>query len=306
MVTKEVLAHGAEEAAERESARDSAATIGDYRLLFMLVGTLAGAAIAGTSYKVAATPADRDPWLIFLLIAAILGAAAGEAFGFGLSRWFETRSYHAIQLWRVALSVLIVLVIAAALIASTPYVFGDKDSLTPRGIALSSLAIVGGLPTAATLAAIKQVVEDPLPGTPGEQLTTLLRLRQTATRMLSQLGVLVLLIMAVNGAAAEWGTIQQNPKVVVFSGVVASFIIAIMYVPASSAMRRRGAIYMERNFSLAHVPPDELAGAAENKQKLEKMLGLDQTTFGELKAGFVVLTPIAVGLIATVAKGLAD
>ncbi len=300
MVTQRAFDYGVTE--DPHAPRDDAGSVGDYRLLCMLLGTLIGAGIASLSFKLADSPAERDQWLIFLLIAGLLGAAAGEAFGFGMSRWFEVQQYHSIKRWRVTLSVVMVLIIAAALIASTNYVFANKETLTSRGIALSALAIAGGLPTAATLAAIKQVCADPLPGGPGAQLSAMLRLRQMSTRMLSQLGVLVLLIMGVNGAAANWGDIQQNPKVVIFSGVVASFIIAIMYVPTASALRRRGAIFVGRHFSLADTPTDQLASAAEDRQKLEKMLGLDQTTFGELKAGFVVLTPVVVGLVATLLK----
>lgn len=284
--------------APEDERPNDAASVGDFRLLTMLIGTLIGAGIAATAYPGEKHP-GLDQWLIFVLIAALLGAAAGEAFGFGMSRWYEVKQYHVIKGWRVWLFLLIVLTIASGLIASTDLVLGGEKTLTERGIALSALAIVGGLSAAATLAAIKQVAADPLPGSPGSQLTAILRLRRISSRLLSQLGVLVLLIMAVNGAA--WG-FEQNPNVIIFSGVVASFVIAIMYVPTASALRRRGAIFVERHFSLADVEPAQLVTAAEDRQKLEKMLSLDQTTFGELRAGLVVLTPVAVGLVATLFK----
>lgn len=278
-------------------------TIGEYRLITMLLGTVVGAAIAATSwYDQAIAETERTKWLIFVLVAGLLGAAAGEAFGFGLGRWKEVKRYHVIRRWRVWLSLVVVLAVAAGLISSARYVFGDPQNLTPRGIALAALAILGGLSSAATLAAIRQVVADPLPGSPGVQLTALMRLRQMSARMLSQLGVLVLLIMGVNAAAVGWGQTAQNPAVVMFSGVVASFVIATIYVPTASALRRRGSIFVEQNFSLARVPADGLAEAAEDRQKMEKMLGTDQTTFGELKAGLVVLTPVVVGLLASFFK----
>jgi hypothetical protein len=83
---------------------------------------------------------------------------------------------------------------------------------------------------------------------------------------------------------------------------VASFVIATIYVPTASALRRRGSIFVERHFSLADAGTSELVEKAEERQKLEKMLGLDQTTFGELKAGFVVLTPIVVAFLASFLK----
>jgi hypothetical protein len=104
----------------------------------MLIGAVTGAAIAATSHPTVA--AEQQKWLIFTLSATLLGIAAGEAFGFGLSRWAEVKQYHVIKRWRVWLSVFIVLLIAAGLVASTPYLFEGSENLTENGIALSTLA----------------------------------------------------------------------------------------------------------------------------------------------------------------------
>ncbi|MDI1461793.1 hypothetical protein QEZ54_12490 [Catellatospora sp. KI3] len=267
-------------------------TVGDFRLLAMVVGAAGAGAIAATS---------DDHTMVFLLLAALLGAAAGEAFGFGLSRWAEVVRLHRVVRWRVWLSVLTVLVIACTLVALTPVLVPGTpgtNNLTERGIGLSAVAIGGGLSSAATLAAVKQVASFRLAGTPGQQLDALLRLRTMCTRMLSQLGILVLLVMGVNAAATGFGA-KLDTGVVLFSGVVASFVVGTMYTPTAAMLRRRGALFMAEHFSLADVPAAELVDAAENKAKLEKMLGLDQTTIGELKAALVVLSPIVVGLIAT-------
>jgi hypothetical protein len=290
----------------QEDRPDVRSSVGDIRLFTMVLGGLIGAGVAATSYSVG----DRDKWLIFAIIAALLGIASGEAFGFGLSRWAEVKQYHTIKRWKVWFSLTTVLLLACGLIAATPFIFGDKslaqtaptDNLTPNGVALSALAILGGLSTAATLAAIKQVVADPLPGSPGQQLDALLRLRRISSRLLSQLGLLVLLVMAVNAAALGWGEATQDRNVVIFSGVVASFVVATMYVPTASNLRRRGSLYVDRHFALDGVAPSALITAADDRIKLEKMLGLDQTTFGELKAGLVVLTPVVVGILASLVK----
>lgn len=298
MIQQRSLAYTAPEAQiEDDETPGPTVGVGDIRLVTMVLGAVIGAAIAATSHP--ASRADQQKWLIFALIATLLGVAAGESFGFGMSRWAEVKEFHVIKRWRVWLSVLIVLLIAAGLVAATPYIFHGARNLTKNGISLSALAIIGGLPIALTLAAIKQVVADPLRGSAGQQLDALLRLRRMAARMLSQLGLLVLLVMGVNAAAYDWGTNQQDPNVVIYSGVVASFVVGMMFVPTASTLRKRGAIYVERYFPLGNVPTGQLIIAADDRQKLEKMLGLDQTTFGELKAGFVVLTPVVVGLVAS-------
>lgn len=295
-------------AAAADAREASNWSIGDFRLLTMMIGTVVGGGIALTN----SSRADR---MIFVLVAALLGAASGEAFGFGLSRWVEVRGMHVIVRRRVWFSVLTVIAVAAALIAATPVLLPevsggaalsilDEKNLTGRGIALSALAIIGGLPTAATLAAVKQVAADPLPGTPGQQLDALLRLRRMCARMLSQLGILVLLVMGVNAAARTVGTVDLDPGVVIFSGVVASFVVGTMYAPTAATLRRRGQIFVERHFALDQVPVAELVEAAENKGKLEKLLSLDQTTFGELKAGLVVLSPVVAGAVALMIQNL--
>jgi hypothetical protein len=301
MIQQRSLAYTAPDA-QADEAPGRTVGVGDIRLFTMIVGAVIGAALAMRSHPSVAD--QQQKWLIFTLAATLLGVAAGEAFGFGLSRWAEVKQYHVIKRWRVWFSVLIVLAVAAGLVTATPYLFNGSENLTDNGIALSALAVVGGLPIALTLAAIKQVVADPLPGNAGQQLDALLRLRRMASRMLSQLGLLVLLVMGVNAAALDWGLQTQNPNVVIYSGVVASFVVAVMYVPSASTLRKRGAIYVERNFPLGNVSTGQLITAADDRQKLEKMLGLDQTTFGEIKAGFVVLTPVVVGLIASFIPGL--
>jgi hypothetical protein len=124
-------------------------TVGETRLLTMLMGTVTGVAIAASSWKQMEGDSERNKWLIFLLVAGLLGAAAGEAFGFGLNRWREVTRYHRIRLWRVWLSLTVMLVIAASLITSARYAFDDTRNLSWRGVALAALAIVGGLSSAA-------------------------------------------------------------------------------------------------------------------------------------------------------------
>jgi hypothetical protein len=292
----------AAEVAEYDQHDEEARTIGDVRLAAMLFGALISAAIAWTAEDLANTEDGHNKWLIFVLVAAVLGAASGEAFGFGLSRWREVVRFHDVVRKRLWFSVLTVLVVAVGLMASTNFLF-DKGTLSVRGIMLSGIAIIGGTSTALTLAAIKQVVGHPLPGPAGQQLDSLLRFRRMVSRLLSQLGLLVLLVMAVNAASLGFGVGNQPDRgVVIFSGAVASFVVGTMYVPTASTLRRRAVLFVDRNFSLAKVGKSELIDAADERSKLEKLLGLDQTTFGELKAAFVVLTPVVLSVIASSVK----
>ncbi|NUO58004.1 MAG: hypothetical protein HOV71_07410 [Hamadaea sp.] len=264
--------------------------IGDFRLVALLFGAVLAGAIAASS------PHDEESvqkWVLYVLIGALMGAAAGEGFGFGISRWREVTRIRPISIWRVLPMLVLVVAIAIGLMWLTPVV---SSAITPRGWALSTIAIIGALPLAATLTAVQLVTRRKLPGSVGQQLETLLWLRRTVSRMLSELGVLVLLVMAVNRAALEFGE-KQDPIVVIFAGAIGSFIVGIMYVPAATTLRRRASTYVQRNFTLDGVTQGELIGAAEDLGKLEKLLGLDQTTFGDLRSGLVILTPFVVSAL---------
>ncbi|UWP87163.1 hypothetical protein Dfulv_24135 [Dactylosporangium fulvum] len=267
---------------------------GELRLLAMLLGAVLGTFVAWTSPGHQGEPR----WVLFAVLAAVLGAASGEAFGFGAARWRDLGTVHRVRLYQVLHLVLASVAVAVGLVAATPYVLGEQG-LTGRGVALSAIAICGALPSAATLGAVHRVARRPLAGTPGEQLNTLLSLRRLVSRLLNQLGLLVLLVTLVNGAATGWGA--DLPKVaVLFSGAVASFVVGVMYVPASTTLRRRSALFVDRYFPLSAVDLSQLVSAADDRAKLEKLLGIDQTTFGELRTGLVIVSPFVVSALAAV------
>ncbi|WP_433061344.1 hypothetical protein [Dactylosporangium sp. CS-033363] len=267
---------------------------GELRLLAMLAGAVLGTLIAWTS-----PGHQHEPrWVLFAILAAVLGAASGEAFGFGAARWRDIGLLHRVRLYQVLHLVLASVAVAVGLVAATPYVLGQQG-LTGRGVALSAIAICGALPSAATLGAVHRVARRPLTGTPGEQLGTLLGLRKLVSRLLNQLGFLVLLVTLVNGAATGWGA-DLPTSVVLFSGAVASFVVGVMYVPASTTLRRRCALFVDRHFPLSEVPIEELVDKADERSKLEKLLGIDQTTFGELRSGLVIVSPFVVSALAAV------
>lgn len=63
-------------------------------------------------------------------------------------------------------------------------------------------------------------------GVAGEQLGVLLALRRQTARLLNQLGLLVVLIMAVNGAAVGWG--QDLPTMVIMTPFVVSSLASLL------------------------------------------------------------------------------
>lgn len=278
---------------------DELRSIGDYRLIALLVGAFAAGVIAWFNPDRSSADVDlHNRWVVYAVIAVVLGAAAGEAFGFGIARWRELQEIRRHALLSVLPMVVAVIGVAAVLLAVAPKFVGD-NVVSSRGWFMTLIAVVGVLPTAAALATIQRLARRPLPGSVGAQLALLMRLRRTLARLLNQLGLIVILVMAVNGAA--W-TDGQGNNAAVFAGAVGSLVVGVMYVPAATTLRRRASTFVARNFSLDAVAADKLVEGAEEQSKLEKLLGLDQTTFGELKAGLVILTPFVASALAAFIK----
>ncbi|WP_027345712.1 hypothetical protein [Hamadaea tsunoensis] len=280
----------------RTDADGELRAVGDYRLIALLVGACATGVVAWYNPDRLASDTDQhNRWVIYAMIAVVLGAAAGEAFGFGIARWRELRAIRRVRLIEVLPMVTAVIGAAAVLLWVAPQFVGD-NVVTSRGWLMTLVAVVGVLPTAAALATIQRVARRPLPGSIGAQLAMLMHLRRTLARLLNQLGLIVILVMAVNGAA--WADNQAH-NAALFSGAVGSLVVGVMYVPAATTLRRRAATFVARNFSLDAAEPAGLLAAAEDQAKLEKLLGLDQTTFSEMKAGLVILTPFVASALST-------
>jgi hypothetical protein len=272
---------------------------GELRFLAMVVGAGLGGLIAWSNpHRVAGTE-----FTIFAVLAVILGAASGEVFGFGVSRWREVLVGHpTVRVRHCVPALLAVASVAGLLIGAAPFVVG-RELIPERSLTLAGLALFGALPAAGALAAVQRCTRLPLAGPPGAQLGALLTLRRLLSSLLNQLGLLVVLVMLANGAATQWGT-ELPTTVVIFSGTVSSLIVGAAYVPAASSLRRRASYFVDEFFALDDAPVADLVQRADDRIRLEKMLGTDRTTFDDFKAGLVILAPILASAAAAVVADL--
>jgi len=272
---------------------------GELRFLAMVVGAGLGGLIAWSNpHRVAGTE-----FTLFAVLALMLGTASGEVFGYGLARWRDVLTSHPTVRFRHCIPALLgVAAVAGLLIGAAPFVVG-RELIPERSLTLASLALFGALPAAGALSAVQCAVQAPLPGTPGAQLDGLLTLRRLLSSLLNQLGLLILLVMLANGAATQWGT-DLPTTVVIFSGTVSSLIVGAAFVPAASTLRRRSSYFVDQYFTLDDAPLAELIQRADDRIKLEKMLGIDRTTFDDFKAGLVILAPILASAVAAVIANL--
>lgn len=162
-----------------------------------------------------------------------------------------------------------------------------------RGLAYAGLAIVGAAPAAAALSAIRVLALDGLLGTPGRQLAGLIRVRRVLNRLLSILGSLVLLLVLVNAAGLGWGRAGTIPgSAVIFAGGAGTVLVGLLYIPTAALLRRRSAAFIDEQFPLDSIDRTHLVAAAEDRIKLEALLGLDRNTLGDLQAALFIVAPV--------------
>lgn len=263
---------------------------------------LAGAAVA---FGVAYTNPDRQlpqyhsKWLLWATAAGVLGALSGSTIGSGVARWHDLQRIQRVPVSRVVPSLAAFLVLVAGAVVTTQAILGSDFGW--RSMAFVSLVVLGGLPAGATIAGLRIVSMRGLTGTPGEQLAALMRLRRILVRVLQMMGSLLLMMVLVGATAVGWGGSERIPQSTAFAiGAAGTILIALMHVPTATLLRRRCQVYVDEFSDLGHVAKADLITAAEDRIKLEEILGVNRTSVSELQSGLVILGPLLATTIAAV------
>lgn len=258
-----------------------------WRSSLVVAGGAAGFAVAWSN-------PDRgvvDAWYPWAALGTFLGIVSGSSFGSGLARRRDVVSVQPVRATVILVPVGFFVLLASASLPVARIVIGDAVSW--RGLAFAGLAILGGIPAGVALASIRALAVHGLAGSPGRQLAGLIRLRRVLGRLLALLGSLVLLVVLVNAAGLDWGGDERVPKsAVIFAGAAAAIAVAAIYIPTAALLRRRSAAFIDEFYPLEQVESSALVVAAEDRAKLETLLGLDRTTIGELQAGLLIVSPL--------------
>ena len=257
------------------------------RTLATLLGGAAGLGIAWTN-------PDRfvqDEWYAWAALATLLGLVAGSSFASGIARRRDVNAIQRVSSARVAVPVAFFLALSVGAVQLAEILVGPAVSW--RGFAFAGLAIIGATPAGATLAAIRVLALDGLRGSAGAQLAGLIRLRRLLTRVLAVLGSLVALVTLVNAAGLDWGAGNSIPaSAVIVAGGAGTILVALLYIPTAALLRRRSAAFIDEQFPLDGLERSALVAGAEDRIKLEAILGLDRTTLGELQAALLIVAPL--------------
>jgi len=263
---------------------------------------VAGAAVA---LWVAYTNPDRHlpqfhgKWLLWASIAGVLGALSGSTIGSGVARWHDLQQIQRVPVRRVVPSVVAFLALVVGAVVTTYAILGS--GLTWRSVVFVSIVVLGALPAGATLAGLRVISMRGLSGAPGEQLAALMRLRRILGRVLQMMGSLLLMLVLVGAAAVGWGSSEKIPQSTAFViGAAGSILIALMHIPTATLLRRRCQVYVDEFSDIAHVAKADLITAAEDRIKLEEILGVNRTSLSELQSGLVIIGPLLATTIAAI------
>jgi hypothetical protein len=144
---------------------------------------------------------DAPLWLIWAVLLIALTTTAGVVFPYGLNRWAELLGYRTVRVRDVIARVATIMGVTLLVDVGTA-LLGPAVG-TWKGVALFTVVILGGVPAAGVMEGVRHAASNKsMPGTRGEQIAVLIRLRQLLQRLLAVVGSVVTLWTLVFGAGA--------------------------------------------------------------------------------------------------------
>ncbi len=244
-------------------------------------------------------------WWVWAPLVVAFTTAAGAVFPYGIARWTELTGPGEVRVRvrDVAIWVAPIAVSSLYFLAWSPWLPGPLH-FSWRLAALTAIPLVGGITAAGAMAGIRLAARrQPATGTRGEQAALLVRLRSLLQRLLGALGSLVALSTFALGATVN---LQHNlikrlglqltpvpPQLVLLFGGIGSLLVALYYVPAATALQHRGQQLCNELFPLAKADePAAILAVAEDRRKLEQLLGADRRIAVDLQTDLAILGPL--------------
>ncbi|HEY5988297.1 MAG TPA: hypothetical protein VIV12_18255 [Streptosporangiaceae bacterium] len=252
-------------------------------------------------------------WPVWAPLAVAFTGAAGAVFAYGIDRWFELTGCGevSVRVRDAVPRVAAIGIVSALVLAGSTRLRGPVHS-SWRHVALVGAGLLGSVTVALVMEAIRHVAGSlPAAGTRGEQAALLVRLRQLLQRLLAATGSVVALSTLAVGAsvtlerdlAAQSGDATATglpPQFALIFGGLGSLLVALFYIPAASALQRRGRRLCDELFPLGKADEaSAVLGVAEDRHRLEQLLEVDRSVATDLQTGLAVLGPLIASAAAT-------
>src|SRR5919106_1470856 len=247
---------------------------------------------------------DAPLWPVWAPLVVAFTTAAGAVFGYGLDRWADLSESHKVRVSNVAAR------IASIMIGSLLVLLGSTQLPAPvraswRHVLLISILLMGGTPAAGAMEGTRLVARNKsVRGAKGEQVAELVKLRQLLRGLLAAVGSLVALSTLAIGAAltlersltagsGQGAATTLPPQFVLVFGGTGSLLVALFYVPAATALRDRGKGLCDDLFPLEQAnEASAILNAAEGRNKLQGLLGMEHGVVADLQTGLAILGPL--------------
>lgn len=249
---------------------------------------------------------DDLPFLVWGILVVALGVTSGVVFVYGLVNRASIDDVRRVD-WRpVRVRAAGAAVLASALACLNLVI--DPSTGTVRGVALTVLAIIGGTPAATAMLGIRGAVALSGSVTTGttRRLQAYLDLRRLASQLLTALGSLVALTTFALGASivasATWQGMQAAQVILVF-GASGTTLVGLGYHVPRTALRREARWLLHELGPLTGPDAAALRHELEEREKVERYLGLHTGLLTELQAGIVILSPLLAAATALLIPG---
>jgi hypothetical protein len=260
----------------------------------------------GLSLAFTSSLRDAPLWPVWASFAVALTTTAGAIFPYGLDRWAELAELSkrpTVRVRDVATRVTAIAAVALLAIVLGSWVQLGLTSSTWRGVAILTFTILGGVPAVGVMDGVRRTASnESASGAKGEQVAVLVRLRQLLQRLLAAVGSLVALSTFATAAllasqrslpAGSGQSTELPPQSVLVFGGVGSLLVALFYVPAATAIQRRGQRLCDELFPLDEAEEaSAILSLAEGRHKLEQLLGVDRGVLADLQTGLAILGPL--------------
>lgn len=281
-------------------------------MTYVVRGSAAGLGFAfGVIVVLTPSTARGTPlWPVWAALAVALTSTAGAVFGYGLARWADLCALRPMHVRDVVvpvaglLAVAVLTVLTGLALTITAHRTGTSWSAF-RGWALVSAALLGAVPAVAVMSGIRHAARGRLAaGLMGEQAAALIALRRLLQRLLAAVGSLVALSTLALGAAfalqqslpagfAHGRAAQLAPQTVLIFGGAGSALVAVAYGPASTALTTWAQRLCDELFPLGVAgKAADILNQAQDRSKLEHLLGADRSVVADLQTGLAILGPL--------------
>jgi hypothetical protein len=265
--------------------------------------TLVAVAVWAWAFEQRGRPVGDHRLLLWGILLVALGLTSGAVFEFGLRLRTTVNEVQPVW-WRPAVRLAVAAACIGAALTCANFAI-DTSSRTARGVILTVLAVVAGIPATAALFGIRLAVLETGKLASSEnarRLQAYLDLRSLGLRLLTALGSLVALTTFALGASrredAQGTEIPVPGEVVIAFGAVGTVLVGLLYAVPSHALREEARALVRALTPLAARDAAALRRELDERENLERQLGLTVSVMGELQAGIAVFGPLLAASIA--------